>query len=87
MGEVILASFHVVTRNEEEVEYCRIFKQTGVADACWPQVGGVEELNSPDEGWVKVLSKIILPSYYIVVRSEEDELYSRTFKQPGITDA
>ena len=33
MGEVILASFHVVTRNEEEVEYCRIFKQTGVADA------------------------------------------------------
>ena len=53
----------------------------------WPQVGGVEELNSPDEGWVKVLSEVILPSYHIVVRSEEDELYSRTFKQPGITDA
>ena len=50
-----------------------------------PQVGGVEELNSPDEGWV--LSEVILPSYHIVVRSEEDELYSRTFKQPGITDA
>ena len=49
----------------------------------WPQVGGVEELNSPDEGWVKVLSEVILPSYHIVVRSEEDELYSRTFKQPG----
>ena len=53
----------------------------------WPQVGGVEELNSPDEGCVKVLSEVILPSYHIVVRSEEDELYSRTFKQPGITDA
>ena len=53
----------------------------------WPQVGGVEELNSPDEGWVKVLSEVILPSYHIVVRSEEDELYSRTFKQPGITDS
>ena len=38
----------------------------------WPQVGGVEELNSPDEGWVKVLSEVILPSYHIVVRSEED---------------
>ena len=53
----------------------------------WTQVGGVGELNSPDEGWVKVLSEVILPSYHIVVRSVVGELYSRTFKQPGITDA
>ena len=35
----------------------------------------------------KVLREVILPLFHIVVRSEEDELYGRTFKQPGITDA
>ena len=36
----------------------------------WPQVGGVEELNSPDEGWVKVLSEVILASLHVVNRIE-----------------
>ena len=43
-------------RRKKEIVEC--LNSQGSHILSWPQAGGLDELNSPDEGWVKVWVKL-----------------------------
>ena len=50
-------------RRKKEIVEC--LNSQGSHILSWPQAGGLDELNSPDEGWVKVWVKLSWHHFFV----------------------